>query len=184
MARTRLDDMMQAYPFWLVDIDPSQVPPFFVLNPLLGFATCSGVSYGVDVKEHRPLNSMYSKHLPEAASVDPVTMTTGARFNRGDFARWVGRFIAGTDRVRRNLLLVHFMGAGVSADLDLDLEAINISAPFSEGVRVPGRAWVLWGCLPTRYSGGAFDASSGDVVIMELEVQPHHVTEVALGEIV
>ena len=48
--------------------------------------------------------------------------------------------------------------------------------------RVPGRAWICHDCLPTRYKAGSdFDASSSDVSIQELEVQPEYVVELTIS---
>ena len=49
-------------------------------------------------------------------------------------------------------------------------------------VRLPARAWVLKGCIPTRYKPGSdFDAMSADVSIMELELAVEGLTEVSLS---
>lgn len=54
--------------------------------------------------------------------------------------------------------------------------------PFSHAMRVPARAWLLHNCLPVRYrSGNDFDAASGQVSLMELEVQPEMIEEFSLG---
>jgi hypothetical protein len=48
--------------------------------------------------------------------------------------------------------------------------------------RLPARAWQLHGCLPTRYKTGTdFDARSGEVSIMELEIEVEHFNELSLG---
>jgi hypothetical protein len=54
--------------------------------------------------------------------------------------------------------------------------------PFSFATRIPARSWLLHNCLPVRYrSGNDFDASSGAVSLMELEVQPEYIEEFSLG---
>jgi len=54
--------------------------------------------------------------------------------------------------------------------------------PFEFASRIPGRAWLLHNCLPMRYKAGSdFDASSGQVSLQELEVQPEYVEEFSLG---
>lgn len=54
--------------------------------------------------------------------------------------------------------------------------------PLNQAVRMPARAWVLKGCLPKRYKAGTdFEASSGEVSIMELEVEVERFEEYSLG---
>lgn len=49
------------------------------------------------------------------------------------------------------------------------------------GIKVPARAFMLKNCIPTRYKTGSdFDASSGQVSIQELDIQPEIVEEIAL----
>ena len=54
---------------------------------------------------------------------------------------------------------------------------------FAEGVpKLPARAWLLGGCIPIRYKPGAdFDATSGQISIMELEVAVESMEEVGLA---
>jgi hypothetical protein len=71
-------------------------------------------------------------------------------------------------------------GAGIGATA----AAIDAAtgAPYSQAIRLPARAWLLQGCLPTRYKAGTdFDASSGDVSVMELELTIEGFQEFALG---
>jgi hypothetical protein len=54
--------------------------------------------------------------------------------------------------------------------------------PFSFATRIPARGWILHNCLPVRYkSGSDFDASTGEISLMELEVQPEYIEEFSLG---
>lgn len=56
--------------------------------------------------------------------------------------------------------------------------------PLGTAVRLPARAWLLQGCLPTKYKvGGDFDATSADVSLMELELAVESIQEFALGSI-
>jgi len=73
---------------------------------------------------------------------------------------------------------------GAGAGLEMFMQAVGIGgAGVGEmAPRIPGRAWILHKCLPTRYKAGSdFDAMSGDVSIQELELQPHKITELSLG---
>ncbi len=54
---------------------------------------------------------------------------------------------------------------------------------FADGVpKLPARAWMLEGCLPMRYKPGSdFDATSGQISIMELEVAIEGMEEISLA---
>lgn len=181
MARIRVDDHMSAYPFWLVDIKPNLNPPFFALNPLAGFKSCSSVEITLNHTEYRPLDRMHPVHMIDSADIAPITLSRGALLGESDFYRWVQRHENGTDRSRRNLLLVHFLTKGKDANIEASLGPIDISGPFSGSIKVPGRAWILWDCVPSRYSYGEFDATSSDIVVSEIEVKIGSVTQVDLG---
>jgi phage tail-like protein len=70
-------------------------------------------------------------------------------------------------------------GAGVA--LTAAAGAISGQLPFDFAIRIPARAWVLHGCLPTRYKVGSdFDAKSGEVSITELDLKPELIEEISL----
>lgn len=59
--------------------------------------------------------------------------------------------------------------------------AVSPLGPFEVYPKVPARAWLLKGCIPTRYKPGTdFDATSGQVSIMELDVAPEGMEEISL----
>lgn len=181
MARIRLQDKMQAYPFWLVDIQPNLNPPFFALNPLMGFKSCSQVEITLNHTEYRPLDRMHPVQMIDSADVSPITLSRGAVLAVYDFYRWVERHEKGLDRSRRNLLLIHFLTYGIEGTGGIAVGPLTVGGPFAEVIRPPGRAWVLWDCVPTRYSYGELDATSGEVVVNELDIRPGAVTQVDLG---
>ncbi len=76
-------------------------------------------------------------------------------------------------------------GGGLAA-MAANFAAYNVWNGVSEGVdsgiRVPARAFLLENCIPTRYKTGSdFDATSGQVSVAELEVQPEYVEEISLA---
>jgi phage tail-like protein len=76
---------------------------------------------------------------------------------------------------------------GVNAGVAQAVAAIGIAVsplgPFEIYPKIPARAWLLKGCLPTRYKAGTdFDATSGQVSIMELDVAPESIEEISLSE--
>lgn len=106
-------------------------------------------------------------------------------------------------RPRRSLLLIQFMqmsleaGAKAAALSAAGAAAITFASPtasarvgVSAGVvaaaggvwRVPAKAWMLWNCIPGRWKAGTdFDATSSEVSIAELDIEPEFVEEIALG---
>lgn len=73
--------------------------------------------------------------------------------------------------------------ASVASSVSGSTDVANVGiGPFSFATRIPARSWLLHNCLPVRYrSGNDFDASSGAVSLMELEVQPEYIEEFSLG---
>lgn len=181
-TRSRLEDLLQSHRFWLVDVVPSSTIPFFVLgSPIMGYQAITMPEITLDTDEIKQLNSMYKRTIYSGGGVGPVTLSRGARVYDDLFYAWVDRAIRGIDMVPRNLLLLQYTeinaanALGLSVDLPVAIEAWEV-AQF-----VPGRAWLLWGCIPMRYKPGSdFDAMSSEVSIMELDIQPWAITEFAL----
>ena len=174
MATKRADDLLQNYSFFLADISPSGRPPFFVMGgeQPLGFNTCSMPELTLDVQEITEYNNSYKTYYYTGASVGALTLTRGMTSKDSTLYRWVMRSLKGTDKVQRNLLLLHYSGlrdAQISADQDLLM------------ARGFGKGYLLMDCIPTRYKPGEdFDATSGDVSIGEIEIQPRYFIEFSL----
>lgn len=177
MARTQLEDMLQNHRFWLLDILPTGAYPFFVLgSPLYGFSAITSPEIELQTREIKQVNSMWNGHVYEGGSAGEITLSRGARGNDSTFYDWVKRAIDGFDKPNRTLLLIHY--TRVAIDTPILPSPID---SFQSALRLPGRAWVLWDCLPTRYkSGSDFDATSADVSIMELSIHPHFIQEIVL----
>lgn len=189
MSRNRSTDLLQAYPFWLFDVDPSlRVPGFVLGGPAYGFSSMTAPEITVEISDINQVNSMWKQHAIDGANVSPITMTRGVRFYDSSMYMWVKRAIEGEDITNRNLLMIQYMGfGGDGITLSEALSAGNsdvagyIGPDGVEIIRIPGKAWFLWGCLPTRYKAGTdFDATSGDVSLAELDIQPNRVDEFSL----
>lgn len=186
MARPRLFDLMQNYPFWVFDASGFAGNVLFsVFDPVFGFNSCSTPEWNIETKDIQPGNWEYKKRAVKSADVGQVTMSRGARFYDSDFYLWLTNAIRGRQPVRRNLVLVHFIpwrpirqlvGTGLTQTEDI--------AVTSLATRIPGRAWMLYDCLPIRYKAGTdFDATSSDVNLVELTVQPEHVIEMTIATV-
>jgi hypothetical protein len=116
---------------------------------------------------------------------------------------------SGNDSWRRRLIIVQFTGISISppdsllggAALASGIAALaGLSAlvgggvgvgatvgigglgPFAISPKLPARGWVLHGCVPVSYRAASdFTAQSGQVSVMNLEVQPEYVEEWSLG---
>lgn len=56
-----------------------------------------------------------------------------------------------------------------------------LGTPFEFAARIPARAYILYGCIPSRYKAGSdFDATSGDMSIQELELQVEMMEQISL----
>jgi hypothetical protein len=182
MARRRLFDLMQAYPFWVFDASDLSSSLFGALDPVLGFNSCTTPEWNVELKEVQPGNWEFKRRAVKTADVSPITMTRGARFYDSDFYLWLTDAIRGTNSYRRNIALVHFLPWRPAAPQGVgDTEE---SAVESLTTRVPGRAWMLYDCLPVRYKAGSdFDSTSSAVSIVEMTIQPEHVVEMTISTI-
>lgn len=191
MARNRIADFMQNHRFWIMDVVPSATFPFLVLGaPLLGFQSITAPEYTADVDEIKQLNSMYKRSAYSGGGVSPITLTRGVLGYDDTMWQWMLRAIRGNDMTNRNLLLIHFTSISLketvanvaSGLLNSVTPADELPGGAWEGYAfLPGKAFLLWDCVPTRYKAGSdFDALGGGVSIAELELQPWAVTEFSL----
>jgi len=76
------------------------------------------------------------------------------------------------------------VGAAVGAAVFEGIVGVLGGDLFEKAGRIPGRAWMLRDCLPTRYKVASdFDATSSNVSLMELDVQPEYFEEISLASI-
>lgn len=224
MARSILQDYLQAFPFALFDVSPIEALSLPIFTPLSGFASVSSPEITVETMDIKEANWPFKRTAIKSADVSQITLTKGVTFANSDFWRWILASVMGDtewklklpflppSRVggptpRRQLILVHFfarnplgtLAAAASAIIGGTLDtasaisgALTVGATgglanvlgqfgFDIAPRIPARAYVLHGCLPTRYKTGSdFDARSGDVSIAELDLKPELVEEISL----
>jgi phage tail-like protein len=178
---------MQSYPFWVFDASGIAGNVLFsIFDPVLGFSSTSAPEINAELRQVKPGNWEYPRQVFKAASVSPITMARGTQFFDSDFYNWITNTIRGKQPVRRNLVIVHYLtfrplrsALGVNGGSSGIGPELGVTSPIE---RVPGRAWVCYDCLPTRYKAGTdFDAKSSDVSIQELEVQPEHIIELTIS---
>lgn len=141
------------------------------------------------------------------AALTGDTATQALNFKSGVGPYGVGSI--GGPTPRRTLLLVHFFrnfplplgpvptdAARVAATVTAGAATAAVAAAFG-GARtalfavgafvdsvpkLPAKAWLLGGCIPTRYKPGSdFDASSGQISMQELEVAVESLEEISLA---
>lgn len=208
MARLSLTDYLQNHTFWLMDIGPINARALPVLTPLYGFSSITAPALTAQVKTIKPGNHVHAVTVVTGAEEAPITLQRGAGLGDAEFYRWIKACISGNPAnrsalagfgtivfVRRNLLLIQFLprlpfttggttlnSVGAGGGLLGGFLQSLIPAPFEGGLRLPARAWVLKGCLATKYKAGStFNATDASVSVMELEVIPEEVSEVNLG---
>ena len=174
MPRSRLMDVMQSHRFWLFDAVPSATFPYLVLGaPFLGFRSITAPEVTLEVEPLKQMNSMFKRPIYGGGEVGAITLQRGVRAYDETMWDWLHRAIKGTDSTYRNLVLIDFTSIGATASLDFPIEAWE-SVAF-----LPGKAWLLWESIPTRYKAATdFDGMSGEVGIAELDIQPWAVTEI------
>jgi phage tail-like protein len=173
MARPRFTDPFQSFSFWA--FDASLPTPLPVFSPAAGFSEMSMPEMELELKAIQPGNWYFPRQVIKKASVGPITLSKGARFNNADFWNWTTAALQGKEPLRRNIVLLQFMGT--------TLFKPGVELGLVEMVRrVPGRAFGLYHCLPTKYvAGSKFDARSSDVSIQELTFQPEYWTEMSMA---
>ena len=193
MARTRVDDFLQGYNFFVFDLTPSPKPPFVVLNPLIGAGLSGGLVggfTGVSLPEitattntYSPLNEPFGYTYVTGYEVGPITLRRGASRYDSSFYQWITRAMRGTDRPHRDLMILHLSSASLLDETDSEGNASphSVGKGYVEVIKTFGKAYILYDCIPTRYSpGGELDASSSEITITELEVTPSYFVEYSL----
>lgn len=72
------------------------------------------------------------------------------------------------------------VAAGATASASVALGSVGFG-PFEFAPRLPAKAWMLKGCIPTRYkSGSDFDAKSSEISIAELDIAVDYFDEISL----
>ena len=213
MSRPRLLDYMQNYPFWLLDVTPSSDPPFFVFLPILGFQSITAPEMTAELHQITPGNEHFQHHKIVRGNVGSITLSRGAQFWDADYWRWIHNAVIGKQKLRRDLMLIHYLGYTPNGGAGIVAEGLKLAASSAFGLgvtvglagfeavaagleagfgievsenapRVPGRMWLLRECIPVRYKVASdFDANSAEVSIMDLEVQPRYFEEIGLAAI-
>lgn len=194
--QSRFSDYLSTLHFHLLDIT-FDLP--IVFNLSFGFRYCSGPETTLDTKDVKEGTYEYRKPVIHGATAGPVVLHQGAQIFNSDFNDWVTTAVQGYRSYRKNLLLIQFsdvspfgvgaqgtgiLGAGGGGFLGgAGGSILNAVLPLNDLIsRVPARAWMLSGCVPTHYKAASdFDPLAADISIMELTLQPQSIEEFSLG---
>jgi phage tail-like protein len=202
VARSQLLDYLQQFRFHLFD-----VPKFTggggaaafsmadtVFSLVAGFASVTSPEMTLELETIKEGTSQFDHFVAKRASVGPIALSRGVRFNDAEFWKWISGHLSG-QMPKRTLLLVQFTkakahigsrlsdrGQGISPSDRATQRLSDVTAQEVRTdylLRVPGKTWVLVDCTPSRYkSGSDMDAKSSEVSIAELELQPAYFYEV------
>ena len=180
MARTQLNDFLQAGRFHVLDVSFS-FPP--VLLPVFGFRGCTLPELSINIREIVEGNYEYPRKVVSGASVGNITLQQGVSLFNSDFWDWARKTVVG-NKPPKDLMIVQFTQMGSQQNLvDTFLPSATQIPPGLEfAARIPGRAWVLKKCRPTRYKPGTdFDGMSQEVSIAELDLAVEEFEEFSVG---
>lgn len=180
LGRNRLADLLQSYSFWVFDATGpiGGTTLFSVFDPVLGFVSASAPELSIETQSIQAGNFEFPYFYVKSAKAASITLTRGVRWYDSDFYVWMLNAIRGRHPMRRNLVLVQFMGLKTSNGLGTEIGQLSLVE------RIPARAWYLHQCIPVRYKAGSdFDAKSADVSIAELEIQPETIDELTTATV-
>jgi len=174
MARAQLTDYLQVGRFHVVDVSFT-IPP--VLIPVFGFRTCSLPEVVANIKNITEGNHEFPRKVYGGAEIGDVTLTQGVSLFNSDFYDWIRKAIVG-QRGPKDMLIVQFLNTkgGTTSGTGAFTGGLEFVA------RLPGRAWLLKNCRPSRYKPGSdFDAMSQEVSLAELTLSVEEMQEYSLG---
>jgi phage tail-like protein len=174
MPRRRVDDFLQSHLFWLMDVEPTIVPPNLVFQARSAFSAVSSPEISLEMTEVRDGNSPWVRKVVGKANAGPMTLQRGVQFHDDDFWQWITDALVGARSPRKTLALfhVHKLTKNVAPE----------AAFLTPGDWATGRLFVLFGVLPVRYKAGSdFDATDASISIQELEIAVERIEEINLA---
>lgn len=184
--------------------------PFLVFNPTLGFSSITAPRLTAKVEDIEQAGALTKTPVITGHDVGRITASRGTTIYESDLERWFARAQHGRGAPRRTLLLIQFSEIGGSINSvqgaigTAGLAALGTAASLSTGnftglgalaatsasmialgggtVRLPAKAWILRGCVPTLFVPATdFDAKSSEISIEQIEIAPKAVDPISLG---
>ena len=179
MARAQRTDYLQAFRFHLTDAggDNKTQPALqgTIAGRPAGFQSISGLTISGEPEEIREGNYPFPHHVLSKGSVGTVTLSRGIVPEDSDFYLWFSAVLFGRGIGRRNLRL------DILRRPNLNLSDDPTNRVGEDPQSAIGKSFLLHKCIPVSmslYEG--LDASSSDVLIASLDVQPEFVEELAV----
>jgi hypothetical protein len=172
-----------------MDVAPIDALAAPVFNPLLGFSTLSAPEITVEEYQIKQGNWFFDRQVVKRGAISGFSAQRGVTYSDSDFWRWTISALTGglesslgSASYRRTFVLIHFFARNPTGiNLEEATQARNFG-PFEFAIRVPARAYLLKGCIPTKWrSGNNFDAMDGSVSIAELDFSCEMVEEISLA---
>lgn len=120
MSRPALTEYLQSFPFWLMDLGPTDLLNFPILDPKFGFQTISAPELQLETTEIPEGNWFFPRKVIKRGNIQNVTLTRGLSFEDADFWRWInmavtgntysgfGSSLFGGPTYRRHLLIIQY----------------------------------------------------------------------------
>lgn len=185
-----------------MDVAPIELASLPIFLPISGFSYITAPEMRANAETIVEGNWHYPRKVLKDGALSSITLQRGVTFFNSDFWRWFNAALHGNTEVfdtklfglriggpspRRTLLLIHFFarnpfgGDNAQNTFGTGPPLLPVG-PFEFFLRLPARAFLLQGCIPTRYKVGSdFDARSSDISISELEFELEGIEEIALS---
>jgi hypothetical protein len=89
MARSVVSDLLQVYPFWLLDAYPIEPLALPILTPLFGFSSITAPEITLETMDITEGNWFFKKKVIKNADVGNITLERGVSWYDSDFWRWI-----------------------------------------------------------------------------------------------
>jgi phage tail-like protein len=171
MSRSPFSDYLQVYPFWLMDLGPSDTVALPLLTPLYGFSSITAPEITLETQEVIDGTFFLNKKAIKRGNVGNITLSQGITFYNSDFWRWTTNTLSGDMNDQKLLSLVPVGGPTYRRSLML----IQYMSRVSFNVRPRGESAasdVLAGLTSALVVGGAagtaagLDGSSGGAAVV------------------
>lgn len=175
MARKQHTDFFQNNRFHLVDLS-FEFP--LVLLPVFGFTGCSAPEVGIDLEDVKEGTYEFPRKVNKGrASISTITLRQGLQFINSDLWDWMRKSLTGNVG-RRSLLLVHFSRVAATKDLSFT----KFGQQVDIALRVPGKAWYLVNCIPSRLKlASDMDALDTGISVSELDLDMEGIFQFDMG---
>lgn len=88
MSRSVLTDLLQVYPFWILDVAPIDPLALPLLTPIFGFSGLTSPEITIETMDITEGNWFFKRKIVKTGDVSNITMERGIVFYDSDFYRW------------------------------------------------------------------------------------------------